>query len=174
MRKVRRGRLGKDSNSDCKGLSQRSASGIFLLTFLCVWTFVHLANFSFFPSTRPQPTAQPSFYPLCVQLVAPFSAIYPLAGGGLERIDRETVKYSVAIYIAKKRGRSDILVYQDPDIKSCQSLCIEDDSREIHCTRCCRMRLYARDTRMDVPRKTGGTIVREWFNILAKFFSTCQ
>ena len=59
----------------------------------------------------PQPTAQPSFYPLCVQLVAPFSAIYPLAEGGLERIDRETVKYSVTIYIAKKRGRSDILVY---------------------------------------------------------------
>lgn len=40
--KVRGEKVGKDSNSDCKGLSQRSASGIFLLTFLCVWTFVHL------------------------------------------------------------------------------------------------------------------------------------
>lgn len=129
---VRGEKVGKDSNSDCKGLSQRSASGIFLLTFLCVWTFVHLLP-TFSLSSSPSPSIL--FIPLLLFLVeaSPFPSSLPSlfflftsrASSSCsffhdrkrdyesEYWQKHGMKYSVTIYISreKKRERGDISGY---------------------------------------------------------------
>lgn len=134
--KVRGEKVGKDSNSDCKGLSQRSASGIFLLTFLCVWTFVHLLpTFSlsspspsilFIPllflveaSSSPFFLSLPFFFPLLflfplsrvrVQFVLLFHDRSPQEGLEKERereiIDRNTVWNIRWRFISRKKART--------------------------------------------------------------------